>query len=56
MKEYPLRSHALRIEKITKDGITRFKYQHSPVFTNIRDCVEWIKDHLDELEDIENAS
>ncbi len=54
MKEFPLRDHALKIERIKVDGVTKFKYQHSPVFDDLKNCVQWIKNHLGELEHGDN--
>jgi len=50
MRENPLRSHALKIERFFENGQPRFRYQHSPVFTDLKTMVEWIKDNLEELE------
>jgi hypothetical protein len=50
MKTIPLREHALKIERIRVGNTVKYRYQHSPVFDQLTDCVEWIKDNLSELE------
>jgi hypothetical protein len=53
MKKNMLREHALKIERIRVGNTVKYRYQNSPVFDQLVDCVEWINDNLQELE---NAS